>query len=155
MFGSLFDEVLDIVESWTPSKEYPREEGYRDDLANYLRKELKKGGPFGPAPRRHKVKREHGRSLADIAIDERIGVELKKDLKSRPAIDRLSGQVRRFKKNYSDIIVVLCGNITEEAYDEVMELETTASPFEQQGNVAIVRKDKKKKRPTGGFGFGF
>jgi RNA-binding protein YhbY len=148
MFGSLFDEVLGIVKAWTPSKEHPTERGYRDELANYLRKELKKSSPFDDfAPRRHKIKKEHSRSLADIAVDEKVAIELKKDLRKKKDIDRLVGQLRHFKKNYDDVIIVLCGKTSEEAYDEVMELETTADLLEQRGNVAIVRKDKKKRKP--------
>lgn len=152
MFNPLFDRVLRIVKDWAPKEEYSIEEGYRNELMSYLRQELNRVGPFEFAPRKHKIQKEHGRSLADIAVDGKIGIELKKDLKSRPAIDRLRGQVSRFRKDYSDIILVLCGNIDESAYEEVRELERTANPFEQQGNIAVLRKDKKKGAPKGPLG---
>lgn len=151
MWGSLFDEVLSVVKNWEPKARYPTEAGYRDDLAKYLREELNRSGPFDIRQRRHKVKMEHGRSLAGIAVDEKVGIELKKDLKTRPVVDRLSGQVRRFRNNYSDVIVVLCGKISEEAYDEVLELERNPGPYGQGGNVVVVRKEWKeresRKRP--------
>ena len=46
--------------------------------------------------RTHPVKKESGRHLADIGIDEDIGVELKLNLRSKAQMDRLEGQASKW-----------------------------------------------------------
>ena len=121
MFGSLCDDVLSIIKRWVPTKKYSREAGYRDDLMEFIRRELKRSQQnilFGP-PRTHLVKKESGRHLADIGIDEDIGVELKLNLRKKAEMDRLEGQVSGFTREYSCIIVVLCGEVSEEIVEEL------------------------------------
>lgn len=123
--GGLFDDVLDIVREWVPEKKYRKETEYRDDLAEFIRKKLKEleEGPDVLSsiirPEKHTVKRESRRTYADIAIDEDIGIELKRDLKGKSEIDRLVGQVDGYEKDYRYIIIVLCGEVDNEAVDEV------------------------------------
>ena len=71
MFESLCDTVLGIVERWIPKKKYSKEIEYRDELAEFIRNELKRRQQdilFG-TPKKHRVKKEAGRSHADIEID--------------------------------------------------------------------------------------
>jgi len=87
----------------------------------FIRRELKRSQQnilFGP-PRTHLVKKESGRHLADIGIDEDIGVELKLNLRKKAEMDRLEGQVSGFTREYSCIIVVLCGEVSEEIVEEL------------------------------------
>jgi len=44
MIGGLFENVVRAINTWKPSKKYGKEAGYRDDLMDYLRCELNKGG---------------------------------------------------------------------------------------------------------------
>lgn len=121
MFGSLCDDVLSIIKRWGPKKKYSKEAGYRDGLIEFIRRELKRGQQnilLGP-PRTHLVKKESGRHLADIGIDEDIGVELKLNLRRKAEMDRLEGQVSGFTREYRCIIVVLCGEVSEEIVDEL------------------------------------
>jgi DNA polymerase/3'-5' exonuclease PolX len=120
MFGQLFNEVLDLVESWEPKEKYPNEDKYRNDLMAFLREELNKPSLLS-APQALKIRKESGRALADIAINEKIGIELKKDLKTQSQVDRLVGQIRRYKKGYEDVIIVLVGKTSDEALDELKE----------------------------------
>lgn len=60
---------------------------------------------------------EHGRGLCDIAVDRRIGIELKKDLSSKKQVDRLAGQLMVYKREYEDIIVVLVGKTNKNALE--------------------------------------
>ena len=156
MFQSLFDEVYTIVSSWVPKETYSKEGDYRDELTSYLRKHLNESsGGFMVGPqRKHTIKTEHGRSLADIAIDRQVGIEIKRNLKKKADIDRLKGQVSRFKKDYRmGVIVVLVGKIYEEAVDEVREMESSSGGFTQETPVKGIRTDKKPQQQSG-FGGG-
>lgn len=119
---SLFNYVLQLVQAWKPKQRYRSEDGYRDDLKEFLRTNLNRPSPlaFGPQ-RRIKVTSESGRHLVDIAIDERIGIELKKDFRTTADVDRLIGQLIRFNPHYPDgLIVVLVGNTGGNAREELM-----------------------------------
>jgi hypothetical protein len=63
-------------------EKYSKENGYRDDLSEFIRKKLNsQQNIFGP-PEEHLIRPESGRHLADIGIDESSGIELKRNLKS-------------------------------------------------------------------------
>ena len=118
MLGNTFDRVLTAIRKWQPKKSYRSEAGYRDDLLESLRGELNGANFFG-FQEKHRIRKEHGRHLADIGIDEKIGIELKRDLRSQSNLDRLIGQVRRFLRSYSLVIVVLCGDSDKELLDDL------------------------------------
>lgn len=119
MFGDLYMDTNRIIENWNPKEKFSNENGYRDDLATFLiHKFNDTKNPFG-LPNRTSVTKESGRGLCDIAIDKKIGIELKKDLKSKSQIDRLMGQILEYKKDYRDIIIVLVGNSKENSIEEL------------------------------------
>jgi len=159
MLGDTFGRVLRIVKEWTPKKEYRKESGYRDDLIAHIRKELKRGGFLG-VPERHRIRKESGRHLADIGIDENIGIELKRNLTGQSSLDRLIGQIRRFMRSYSYIIVVLCGKTSEGILDDLrheFSQYSGAGLLQPQTLIEIVRKETmserekqpKKRQPKG------
>lgn len=142
MFGNIFNRIIRIVEDWEPQEEYSNEDGYRNDLLKYLREELNLPSPFG-SNEHHKIRKESGRALADIAVDEEVGIELKKDLARQAHVDRLVGQLRRYKKDYDNIIVVLVGETGEEAMDELRDAvnEPQSGPFViQSKRIEIIDK---------------
>jgi len=160
MFESLCDTVLGIVERWIPKKKYSKEIEYRDELAEFIRNELKRRQKdilFG-IPKKHHVKKEAGRAHADIEIDRNIGIELKRNLKGKTEMNRLSGQIIDYEGDYSCIIVVLCGEVSEETAEELeyqFEERYGGVGFglgPQKPRVEIVRKDeawiKRKKKKT-------
>ena len=123
MFRSFCDEVLSIVRQWTPKKRYRKNKHakYCDELAEFIREKLRKmqqNVPFG-VPEEHYVKREGGRSRADIEVDGRIGIELKLNLTGKTEMDRLMGQLNHYEDEYNCIIVVLCGEVREDTADEL------------------------------------
>jgi len=121
MFESLCDDVLSIVKRWPPEKKYSKEPGYRDDLMKFIRSELERSQQnllFG-TPEKHRIKKEAGRSHADIEIDRNIGIELKRNLKGKTEMNRLTGQIIDYEGEYSCIIVVLCGEVSEETAEEL------------------------------------
>ena len=88
--GSLFDDVFQTISDWNPKAEYSTESKYRDDLIAFLRENLNPENDVYSSPiwgfdssRHHFLKKEAGRSLADIGIDDEIGIELKRNLKRK------------------------------------------------------------------------
>jgi len=150
MLSSISDEVLRIIEEWRPKKDYRNESGYRDDLMAFIRKELKRESIWGP-PKKHRIRKESGRHLADIGIDEKIGIELKRNLSSQSSLDRLIGQIRRFMRSYNYIIVVLCGKTSEEILDDLrVEFKEHSARGSVWGGpktiIEIVKKSKQKEK---------
>ena len=121
MFESFCDDVLTIIERWAPKKKYSKETEYRDELMEFIRNELKRSQQdiLFSTPKKHRVKKEAGRSHADIEIDRNIGIELKRNLKGKTEMNRLSGQIIDYEGDYSCIIVVLCGEVSEETVEEL------------------------------------
>ena len=127
MNGSLFEDVVSAVEEWQPRKRYQKEIAYSNDLRDFLINRLNSStGFFGPSERVI-VKRESGRNLCDIAVNDKIGIELKRNLDKLSKVDRLAGQLGRFKKDYNAIIIVLVGNTkpnaSEDLYGRINELK--------------------------------
>ena len=106
----LFDNVVKAINRWKPSAEYPNEPKYRDDLQEYLLKVLNRPDPMSLIRQSVIVRKEAGRGLCDLEVNRRIGIELKRNLKSKEMVDRLAGQINNYEREYSDIIIVLVGN---------------------------------------------
>ncbi|QYZ79258.1 hypothetical protein E2N92_07315 [Methanofollis formosanus] len=119
MFDDLFGDTIGAINRWTPEKNYRKEDGYRDDLIQYLRERLNQESPF--SNRKVTIQPESGRSLCDIVVDRSIGIELKKDLKEKAKVDRALGQLHRYWGQYHDIIIVLVGNTDPNKYDDLRE----------------------------------
>ena len=165
MFESTFGTVFRLVNEWVPKKRYMKEEGYRNDLYNYLRENLKKRGTdiFGlGASERYVIKKEAGRHLADIGINDEVGIELKLNFKKQSQLDRLVGQIKRFLQSYRYVIVVLCGELDEGKVDELRydfrEYESTSGILPPEKIVKIICKTEKehlKKKTQGLFDIEF
>tara|TARA_Y100000310_G_scaffold35549_1_gene33598 strand:- start:1441 stop:2043 length:603 start_codon:yes stop_codon:yes gene_type:complete len=122
MNGSLFNEVMGIINNWDPDDDsFTDEKDYQDDLISFLREKLNEKQPIGiGTQKRIKVQSESGRHLCDIVVNEEIGIELKKDLKLSE-VDRLKGQIDRFKKQYKDLIIVVVGEHNPDNHEELIE----------------------------------
>lgn len=114
MFGpqgaELFDGLYNAIKRWQPSQHYAGEDGYRNELMEYVRLN---------STREHIVKSESGRSLADIAVDKTIGIELKLNFKKKSQLDRLIGQLDTYLEEYRGVIVVLCGESNQSLVEEL------------------------------------
>ena len=146
MFGSIFPEVLRIVERWDPKK-LTSEAKYRDDLLKLLRTELNKKDPFGMSEK-HSIRKESGRHLADIGINNEVGIELKYNLNSKSKVDRLFGQIDDYLKGYSSMVIVLCGKTNEEQLDYLEEKvrNMPSNDLFSSNEVKIIVKNGKRKR---------
>lgn len=54
------------------------------------------------------VSKEHGKSKADIAVDDAVGIEMKREL-SNSQNKKLRGQIEDYLDNYNYVIVLACG----------------------------------------------
>lgn len=151
---NLFDNVLQAIKEWNPQTGYSTERKYRDDLLAFLHEELNgSGGNVFSSPiwgfdhsGHHFIKKEAGRGLADIGIDDEIGIELKLNLKQKSQINRLVGQVVDYLSAYSYVIIVLCGHPKREAvgvlkYNLKRIVKSSDSLFGQEKLIRIVYKD--------------
>lgn len=156
MFESIFNVVVQAVKEWNPKKRYSKEAGYRDDLCEFLRKTLKQkeeGNIFGlGTSEKNIVQKESGRYLADLAVinSEKIGIELKFNFKTKSQRNRLVGQVKEYFREYTSVIVVLCGDVDTQQLDALRyDLKEYQDPIfslgQPQKNVKIISKSKTKK----------
>jgi len=150
---TLFNDVIHIINHWNPKSKYPNETKYRDELLEYIRDGLNSNNSmFGISRGRVSVKKEDSRGLCDIGIDRRIGIELKKDLKSKAQVNRLIGQIVNYKRDYQDIIILLVGDTNKEALenlkDDLSDLNRGDNPYSlsQQHRIKIINKATKKNK---------
>jgi len=84
--------VSDVLEKWIPRQRRRLEEGYKAELAEYLRSH---GYP--------KTREEEGASNADIFVDNVLPVEMKKN-PDQGELDRMSGQMQRMIDEFGQVI---------------------------------------------------
>lgn len=142
-----FDDTVSAIHKWQPAKDYSDEPKYRDDLLKYLRKEMNSTASYTYMPKENiSVRKEEGRGLCDIAVGlNAVGIKMKKELKGKSEIDRLTGQLVGYKSQYSDLIVVLVGKTDEEAF-EYLKLQISTikdNSYTAHQRIKIIRKDKK------------
>ncbi len=116
--------LIKSIEGWSPLKRHRTEEGYQMDLRQYLQYEC--GYPC----------RLEGVEMADIVVEDKFPVELKKN-PTQAEYDRLLGQLTRMHRAENFAVGVIC---------DVRRLEMFLD-FKQQmdrifgdGSVAIVQK---------------
>ena len=141
MFGSIFPQVLEIIEDWSPKK-LPSEAKYRDDLLKLLREEINRDDLLGFSEE-HSIRKEKGGSRADIGIDRNIGIELKHNLKLKNEVNRLFGQIDDQLKEYNEIIIVLCGKTSLEHLDLLREKVREMPPRDMFSETRVKRARKK------------
>ena len=106
----MFYDTTRFIKKWKPEK-FSNENQYRNDLVKFLRKQ--EFDWYGEVI----ITKEDGRGLCDIAINQEVGIELKKDLKKKSEVDRLSGQIIDYKRQYDNLIILLVGKTNEDTLD--------------------------------------
>lgn len=108
----MYQEVLDSVEYWVPSKAYGHERKFQSELQDYLDEGLNSGSgmgmDLGMGQGEHVVSTERGKSKGDVVVDDFIGIELKRDL-SNSQTKKLRGQIESYLDNYNYVIACACG----------------------------------------------
>jgi hypothetical protein len=139
MFGGdsqTFHDTVDLVEQWIPEKKYRSERKFRDDLQEYLDERLnsQSGGMMGGG-QDHVVTVEHGQVNADVCVDGKIGIELKRDL-SNSQTKKLRGQIDAYLDHYPFVIGCACG------IDDMDGWRTLKNRFEQSGGMGAIGMDQ-------------
>ncbi len=144
MSDALYQDVLQLVNSWTPRKVYHTESRYLDDLKEFIqnkfssmtRKEL-----F--SPRRASYTIMDGASLS-MGISkktgqdvESLGIIFRKDLQHLAGLKRLIDQIEKEEAKYPALIVLLHGNTNA---DLRTKLETFLSGKNQKGRITLIQK---------------
>ncbi|MCS3922034.1 hypothetical protein M2325_000719 [Methanococcus voltae PS] len=164
-FGSnngYYNDVFNEIKRWTPAKKYRSEKGYQEDLYKYLKRNLNssRGGMFYSETRNMSVRMEAGRNLCDIAVEQHVGIELKKDLNTKAKNDRLIGQVSRYLGDYREgVIIVLVGETNESKVDDLKyALRPLKNGSKYVDIITVINNPKKQNsqpKQSNGFGSSF
>jgi len=119
-----FSELVSAIERWIPLKRHRNEEGYQLDLRTYL--QYKCG---------YHVRLEAGETLADILVDNRFPIEVKKN-PTQPQYDMLLGQLTRDYRAKGSAIAVVCDVRRLEKFQDFKY--NALKSFER--NIAIISK---------------
>lgn len=110
----LAGNVLDLVEQWIPSEVHGHEKEYQSELQDYLDEALNQqsggldlgiGAGSGGG---HVVSTERGTSYGDVVVDDKVGIELKRNF-SNSQKKKLRGQLEDYADNYDYVIACACG----------------------------------------------
>jgi len=113
MFGpqQTFEDVLEGIISWIPQKAYGHESKFQNELQNHLDwylNDRRSGFNLGMQQGDYVVSRERGKSRADVAVNDVVGIEMKRNL-SNSQTKKLRGQIEEYLENYPYVIVCACG----------------------------------------------
>lgn len=104
-----FDTVREIIKSWEP-KGCTTEKDFEKSLYDKLREKLKN----------QKIQRQYGsgEQKVDIVVDDKVPIELKKDIKNTADLQRTIGQLEMYlnRGHWTGVILVLCGDIAPEHF---------------------------------------
>lgn len=121
--GQIGPRVWDLVQQWTPSKEYGHEREFQSELQEYLDAELNEGGGMGlgmGGGQGHAVSTERGTAYGDVVVDDTVGIELKRNF-SNSQKRKLRGQLEDYGDNYEFVIAVACGIEDTDGWREVQQ----------------------------------
>ncbi|MFB6158977.1 MAG: hypothetical protein ABEJ95_04970 [Candidatus Nanohalobium sp.] len=136
----LFEDVIQELNQWIPSKAYGHERKFQDELQDYLDENLNQGGGLMGQQRDIPVSKEHGSSKADIAVDGSVGIEMKRDLTNSQK-KKLRGQIEDYLDNYNHVIVLACGVKDKDGWRELKNKYQGHQGFDG-GQVEFVWKKK-------------
>lgn len=105
--GNVKRRTHELVKDWVPEEEHEREYDYQQELQQYLDTQLNSGGMMGQQST-HIVETEHGQQNADIAVDDTVAIELKRNLTNSDT-KKLRGQIDAYQRDYDGVIACACG----------------------------------------------
>jgi hypothetical protein len=119
-----FDVLMKEIRSWAPHSRYRSEGEYRIDLYSYLNA---KG---------YKTRMEEGDTLADILVNDKIPIEVKKSPRSTE-YDRAKGQLHKHCKAFNSVIAVVCDVKNR---DEFEDFKTDLSDILHKYRFEVIEK---------------
>lgn len=148
--GGVCNEVVEYIQEWVPS-EHAKESGFQNELKDYLEERLNESGDSnvhvglgGGSGKKYQINREYGKSQADVAVGDKVGIEMKRDL-TNGNIDKLRGQIERYKNEFPCVIAVACGITDIEGWRGLQNEYGEVGPVGMQMNeskVHFVHKEK-------------
>jgi len=104
--------VEDLIRSWSPRR-CSTHDDYKNSLYNYLRDNLT----------RPRVEKEYGigRTSIDIAVGDKVAIEIKLNFNKTTEFHRLKGQLDDYLKEFDKAIIVFCGDCDEALVDKFEE----------------------------------
>ena len=134
-----FGTVRRLVEGWHPRR-CAKERDYELALARYLRSKLK----------RATIVRQYGLGVTkiDICIDDRVFVEIKRDLVTAGKLQRLIGQMDLYRRHkVQKLVVVLAGRVEERMLKEIERVVRESwSDFLGEREGAVIRIPARRPR---------
>lgn len=147
----LYQEVQDLIEYWVPKEAYGHERKFQSELQEFLDYQLNETGGNDSlgmnlgGGQDHVVATERGKSYADIAVDDTVGIELKRDL-TNSQTKKLRGQIEDYLDNYPFVIVCACSINDMDGWRELKNKYEGAQGMgiglEEGGEVVFVHKKK-------------
>jgi hypothetical protein len=112
-------EVAAALGDWTPTQNHDQEAAFRDELQEYLSARLNAGGGrILHTSGNFVVERAYGDLECDVVVSGTLGITLKRDL-TADQINRLGGKIREFQKAYTHVVVIACGSIENDAWEQL------------------------------------
>ncbi len=104
--------IENLIKEWRP-RSCKTEKDYEESLYNYLEKQLEG----------KEITKQYGmgRSRVDLAVNKKVYIELKKDLKNTGQLQRLIGQLEIYSKDLSNIIIVICGDVDNNLLKQLID----------------------------------
>lgn len=156
--AQLFNGLIELIEGWNPQI-FSNEKDYQKSLYEYL-SNLQDTGTIR---KERRILRERGTNQADIVIDDIIAIEIKKDLKHQPEVDRCVAQIKRMKNEYNFVLVIIVGEYNNRQHitllkHELNEFLKNDDIFGNEKMIKVIQvktkreEDTKKKKENNPFG---
>ena len=112
-------EVTAALGDWTPTQAHEQEAAFQDDLHEYLDARLNAGGgKILDSGGNFVVDRVNSDLDCDVVVSDTIGITVRQDLVA-DEIKRLAEQVREYQKSYTHVVVIACGSIDDDVWEQL------------------------------------
>ncbi len=104
--------IENLIKEWKP-RGCKTEKDYEESLYNYLEKQLEG----------KEITKQYGvgRVKVDLAVNKKVFIELKNDLKNTGQLQRLIGQLELYAKDLNNIIIVICGDVDKNLLKQLID----------------------------------
>jgi len=130
-----FQYVEDLVEKWSP-KNCKTEKDFERSLYDYLHRKLEGKN----------ITKQHGRGRyrVDLAVDDKLFIELKKDIDTTSKLQRVLGQLEIYSKSLDNLMLVICGEVEKNIYKQLEEkIESFSDGFPVDFQCSLIMKRNK------------
>lgn len=125
MMGSdrqLFEDVLGMVDYWVPAKDHNRKTGFRDELEQFLRRELNQPSnnpvALNLGQRKYDVQNTRSKADANITVDDVVGIELVHNFSKQDRAD-YADRIENYSGGLPYLIICACGVDDRSGWDRL------------------------------------